>query len=388
MIKKSLFILTIFLWAISLNANSFRDSLSAKIAPIADTYLLKTIGFAPSSQMAQEPSIWKTLVSLFSSEDEEAKQQAIANYIYNMYIIEAAAGFKNAPTIRLDTAYIGALDPIYRSAFRNAHEIQDFYIDNLKEINNFLYSAFAQKMGLRYNPSDKENNRWQSLYIQALVYTYNTTKSFAYLPGKGGLSSKELSRIRMDQLKRQIKANNYKNHNLSVLYEEIDPMQAIDMYSRVGGKGSAKKYTYRPLSEECAACTYSFCKDICAATQNKYGTHKLFRVYEIYAYPESNFLKNVQGKERFNKPGGGTYPEWYYHAAALLVFEDSGSLSFTVVDTLLSAEPISFEAWINMFYKPTTHFTIKPFIRNKNTEKNIKNNKDIPSNYQPHQVRK
>lgn len=382
--KKRLLILTALLFTLSLNAGNFRDSLAAALAPSSDRYMLKVKGFRPSGKMPQEPSFWDGIVSFFTSEEDEAKQRAAADYIYNMYIIEAAKGAKNSPAY-LDTSYTGALDPIYRSRFKNAGEVKTFYNKHLSEINNLLRKDFKN---FKYNPDEAANAKRQNAFINMLVNTYNRNKSFSYIPGAAALGRGELSAARMAQLKKQLSANNAKNKDFSVIYSYTDPMEMLDNATRTGGRSSAKHYTYRPLSEECAACTYSFCKDICSAAENKYSVYKLFRVYEITAKARSGFLKNKDGGDRFTSSYGKSYPQWDYHTASLLVFEDNGGQAFVVVDTILEKEPVSYAHWLSLFNKADTYFRITPFIRSKASEEKVMRTSQMPSSYKPHVIRK
>ncbi len=386
---KKVFILSLLasFFAASLSAGGFKESLAEALAPSADKYLLFTQGFTPSSRLQKEPSFWDGLISCFSSSDREEKQEAVAQYIYNMYIIDAAKGL-SLPQPMIDTSYTGALDPIYRSDFKNGAEIKNFYYKNLDAINAKIGLFFSQKRFLNYNPKDEKILKQQSDYINMLVNTYNKNKAFSYNYGPAALSRQELTSAKKSLLKKYISDNNKINKDLSVIYEHTDPIKMLDNATRVGGSAvSAKSYTYRPLSQECAACSYSFCKHICDATQSGYSLYKLLRVYEIYAKPSTGLLKNAKGRREFFSPQGEKYPSWDYHAAVLLVFEEESALSFTVVDTLLSEEPVSYENWLAFFDRADTFFTITPFIRRASVEKTFLPTEEIPSSYQPHPVR-
>ena len=382
--KKYILTLIALILILPLNAGNFKDALSAAIAPGSDKYFLKVKGFRPSSKMPEGPSFWDGIVSFFTSEEDEAKQRAVADYIYNMYIIEAAKGVKKSPAY-LDTSYTGALDPIYRSDFKSAFEVKTFYGKHLAKINNLLKEDFKN---YKYNPAEKTNAAQQNAYINMLVNTYSKNRSFSYLPGAAALSKTALNSARMEQLKKQISTNNAKNKNLSVIYSYIDPMTALDNATRTGGKTNATTYTYRPLSEECAACSYSFCKDICTATENKYAAYKLIRVYELLAKPRAGFLKDKNGKDRFVSSYGKSFPQWDYHVASLLVFAEKEGPVFVVVDTILEKEPVSYEHWLSLFDKSNTYFSIKPFIRSKDSESKIMKTSDMPRSYKPHDIRK
>lgn len=382
--KKYILILIALFFITSLNAGNFKDTLSAALAPSSDKYFLKVKGFRPSSKMPEGPSLWDGIVSFFTSEDDEYKQRAVADYIYNMYIIEASKGTKQSPAY-LDTSYTGALDPIYRSDFKNAAEVKTFYGKHLSKINALLKEDFKN---FKYNPAERTNAAQQNAYINMLVNTYNKNKSFSYLYGAAALSKNALTSARMVQLKRQISVNDNKNKDLSVIYSYIDPMAMLDNATRTGGRTNATTYSYRPLSEECAACSYSFCKDICAAAENKYSVYKLIRVYELLAKPRSGFLKDKNGKDRFTSSYGKTFPQWDYHVASLLVFAENDGPAFVVVDTILEKEPVSYEHWLSLFDKTNTYFSIKPFIRSKDSESKIMKTSEMPRSYKPHVIRK
>ena len=383
--RKILFVFAALFFTITLHAQGFKQQLAKNIAPVSHQYLIKTYGFMPSAQIPQDPSLWDSFISLFTSEEKTAKQIAIAQYIYNMYIIEAA---KANSTIYLDTSYIGALDPIYRSAFKNASEVEKFFKDNKQEINSLIKEYFDKNLHIFYNTSDKYNQQTADKYIKILSDTYNKNKKFSYMSGTGGLNNTQLNKARQAQLAKMIKDNKSTNNTLAVIYENTDPFDMLDNATRTGVHNSAKQYTYRPLKEECAACSYTLCKDICTAVQNKYAQYHILRVYQLYAYPKSGYLKNNQSKDHFVNPQGKIYPQWDYHSASLLVFKENDGLNFTVIDNFLTQEPVNFSDWINLFDKNNTFFTIMPFNRNVATEKSIKNTADIPASYKLHPVRK
>ena len=254
--------LLLLFFSLALNAADFKESLADALAPSGDKYLLFTQGFMPSSQLKKEPSFWDGLISSFSSADREEKQKAVAQYIYNMYIIDAAKGL-SLPQPMIDTSYTGALDPIYRSDFKNGAEIKNFYYKNLADINAKIAVFFFQKRFLNYNSKDAKILKQQSDYINMLVNTYNRNKAFSYNYGQAALSRQELTSAKKFLLKKYISDNNKNNKDLSVIYEHTDPVKMLDNATRVGGSySSAKSYTYRPLSQECAACSYSFCKSL------------------------------------------------------------------------------------------------------------------------------
>ena len=383
--RKTLLVFAALFLTLPLYTQSFKEQLSKNIAPVSDKYLTKTYGFTPSWQLPQEPSVWDSFTSLFTSQEKEEKQQALAQYIYNMYIIEAAKGTNAA---YLDTSYTGALDPIYRSAFKNAAELEKFFNDNQQQINSLLKEYFAKNLKLVYNDTDKHNKQTSWKYIQILSATYNENKKFSYMPGTGGLNNTQLDKARKAQLSAMIKDNKATNDNLAVIYENTDPFDMLDNATRTGAHNFAKQYTYRPLKEECSACSYTFCKDICAVAKDRYGQYQILRLYQVYAYPKSGYLKDKQGKDRFANSTGDLYPQWDYHSASLLIFVQNGGLNFTVIDNFLTDGPVQFEDWINLFDKDNTFFTLLPFSRNAATEKSIKNISDIPPSYKPHPVRK
>ena len=384
--KKFIFILAALLFVTAVYAEDFSRQVANKILPVSNKYLMRTYGFRPSAALPQEPSLWDDFISLFTSEREEAKQKSLAQYIYNMYIVDAAKGGQTPQY--LTTEYTGVLDPLYRSSFKNAADIESFFKDNKAEIQALLKEYFQRNLHLTYNPKDKNNEYTLNRYIKILKDTYNRNKKLSYMYGAGAINNTRLSENRNTQLAAMIKDNNIRNKNLAVIYQNTDLSAMLDNATRTGAHTSSKTHTYRPLKEECSACSYTFCKDVCTAAQNKYGQYKILRVYQLYAYPKTKYLKDNQGKSRFKKPEGGTYPAWDYHSASLLVFEENAGLSFTVTDNFLLKEPVSFQDWINLFDKNTTFFTVVPFIRNENTENSIKKFTEVPSSYKPHPVRK
>lgn len=386
--KISFIFLFTLIASLSLNAADFKEGLADALAPSADKYLMLTKGFLPSYELQKGPSVWEIFVSFFSPQEKDANQQAIAEYIYNMFIIDAAKG-ETARQAILDTSYTGALDPIYRSGFKSGEEIKKFYGKYGEQINWKIKDMFDKTRFLNYNPKDKNILNQQAQYINMLAATYQKNGAFSYNYGEAALSKEKLTSTRVFLLKKYISDTDKQNKNMSVIYKQADPVKMLDNSTRLGGgSSSAINYTYRPLSQECAACSYSFCKHVCKFTQDRYSLYKLLRVYEVYAKPSNGFLKNAKGKPDFFSPQGDKYPAWDYHAAALLVFEVEDGLSFTVVDTFLSKEPISYDNWLAFFDKTDTYFTITPFIRRENVEKTFMPTDKLPAYYKPHPVRK
>ena len=196
--KKFIFILAALLFVTAVYAEDFSRQVANKILPVSNKYLMRTYGFRPSAALPQEPSLWDDFISLFTSEREEAKQKSLAQYIYNMYIVDAAKGGQTPQY--LTTEYTGVLDPLYRSSFKNAADIESFFKDNKAEIQALLKEYFQRNLHLTYNPKDKNNEYTLNRYIKILKDTYNRNKKLSYMYGAGAINNTRLSENRNTQL--------------------------------------------------------------------------------------------------------------------------------------------------------------------------------------------
>ena len=128
-----------------------------------------------------------------------------------------------------------------------------------------------------------------------------------------------------------------------------------------------------PLNEDCAACTYTICRDICADLTVKYGGWGLERLYMISGHNrKGGHVKTAGGGSRFSSHTGKIYPEWNYHTAALAVLSKGKTLAFVVIDNLLLKEPGSLDSWAGLFEVSDTFFIIRPFVQSESIDGMIK----------------
>lgn len=340
------------------------------------------MGVAASNEVQAEPSVWDTIAGLFSSKDKNEKIKAVAAYLYNIYITDAVYK-KPLPPSKLDFNYIGVMDYLYRSG-GTEQNFPSFYADNQEEIKQQLAGFFKQKLNIAYSTADASNTALEKLFIQTLHRSKDAKRRYGYSAAQNGLAQQAASDELVAQLKRQLALNKAKNNKLVSTYKEVDMMAVVDH-----AKSNTVQYYYRPVNEECAVCTYSFCRDICAALPAKYDEWKILKVYTVFAYPQNgNFVKTAQNKDKFTDPATKKlYPQWDYHAASLLVLNKGYQVTYMIVDPMLITEPAPLAKWAEHF-SPDTNYLIGPFRRSEGIEKQILEKNKLSSDYKPYPVRR
>lgn len=339
------------------------------------------MGISASNAVQGEASVWDTLKGFFNGQEKKDKVKAVAAYLYNIYVTDAVYK-KTVPPMKLDFNYIGVLDYLYRMAGLE-YDYPQFYADNQEDIQKQLAEIFKQKLNVAYNTSDASNVYMEKIFIHTLHRSKDSKRRYGYVAAKGIASQQAESAELVAQLKRQLAVNKAKNNKLVSTYKEVDLMAVMDH-----AKTNTVQHYYRPVNEECAVCTYSFCRDICSALPAKYDQWRILKVYTVYAYPNNGeFVKTAQNTNRFTAPATKKiYPQWDYHAASLLVLNKDYHMAYIVVDPMLLTEPAQLAKWAELF-AADTNYIIGPFRRSEGIEKQILDKSKLSSDYKPYPVR-
>ena len=327
--------------------------------------------YYPVSNRVVEPvGTWERIGYWFDSSDIVS---AMAGYLYQMYISAAVYGETQAPA-HLDENYFGALDTFEH--MRDSFNVQDslsFYNSHKKEIKARLANYFSQARLPKYNADDLKNDYVEAAFLNTLKNSAGKTgragctlaraKWTASIPAEDKAFFKKYMQASLQELSRQV-----------VLYEDIAPN--LEVLDKTAGRynSSAKQYSYRPATDECAACTYASCRKICRAvvTQVNGRSNSNLRLYEVTMRSQKNrYLTAADGKMNFVSPDGQKYPQWEYHAATLAVSRRSGQFVPVVIDKFLFKEPVEFSAWLKKFDTKTTVMYLTPFRLRETDEKRI-----------------
>lgn len=339
------------------------------------------LGMGATNNVQGEASVWDTIKGFITGKGDDDKIQAVAAYIYNIYVTDAV--YKKAvPPMKLDFNYIGVMDYLYRMAGQE-YNYPQFYADNQEDIKKQLAQNFKQKLNIVYNTADASNTAMEKMFIHTLHRSKDSKRRYGYVAAQGIAGEQAESAELVAQLKRQLAVNKAKNNKLVSTYKEVDMMAVMDH-----AKTNTVQHYYRPVNEECAVCTYSFCRDICAALPAKYDQWRILKVYSVFAYPNNGqFVKTAQNADRFINPATQKiYPSWDYHAASLLVLNKGYHMAYIVVDPMLLAEPAPLAKWAQLF-AGDTNYIIGPFRRSEGIEKQILEKSKLSSDYKPYPVR-
>lgn len=323
-----------------------------------------------SNQVFEAPDTWERIGYWFDSSDIVS---AMAGYLYQMYISAAVYGRVETPA-RLDENYFGVLDAFehMRDSFKAQNSVS-FYRKHKKEIKARLANYFRQARLPKYDPADPKNDFVEEAFLSTLQNSSNKqgraglalgkAKWTATLPAQDKTFFKKYMQASLQELSRQV-----------VLYDELAPN--LEVLDKTAGRynSSAKQYSYRPATDECAACTYASCRNICRAVVTQVNSRSTsdLRLYEIIMRPQGgDSLLAAGGKANFISPDGKKYPQWDYHAAALAVSHHDGQFVPVVIDKFLFKEPVEFSTWLKKFDAKTTVMYLKPFRLREADEKRL-----------------
>lgn len=313
-----------------------------------------------SSELKQERGLWDITWGWISGSQEEKETEALAGYLFNMYVFSAAQGY--VPQ-KLDLNFTGVLDPLENiEGGYETKEIRDLYFDEKEKVKNYLARLFKNKLGLVYHLQNKQNDQREEEFLRVLANSSFSSKKAHYVKGNTPFARQEAEEVKKAL---QTSFANCMDGASICTYEQID---VFDMMDRKSGT-ARKDYYYRPASQECDACAYTFCKTACLRPQQDYAGWKMDALYRIYARPvQKEFLTPSSGTH-FLSVNGQKYAPWNYHAAALFRLKKEGQYTLMVQDTFLFKDPVPLAVWAEKFAEAQTYFDALPFQRKERTEK-------------------
>ena len=348
--------------------------------------------YFPTAQVAPQEDWWDKLYRLFCVQDQ---QRAVAFYLYQMYI--SAAAYGTVPHGYLTVNHLGVLDGLER--LKNRFDVRgavEFYDENKAEIKKNLKQFFDNTHLASYRPDDPRNDAAERNFLRVLANSADSSGRARYrltaprwksslLPQDMAWLSQALQRVERDIGKKV------------VLYQTAKGDFSL-LDKRVGNSARGNlAYLYRPAGQECAARAYLTGSGVCQqlAVQAP-AERKISRIYRLHIKPlEGAFLRAAHGGH-FYSPAGGTYPDWYYHEAILIILKHGEQYTPVVLDKFLFAKPVSLEQWMKSFNIYTTVLYATPFQRRDDTEERLvqpdgKNKKGIFKYgrlYRPYPVKK
>jgi hypothetical protein len=342
----------------------------------------KTMIADPSAGKKKETSVWTTLVDMISGAAKEEKIKILAAYLYNMHISQAAGARRMA----FDLSYLGALDPVYALNPADRKGLADFYYKNEKEISARTAALTEGNLRLSYNGAGEEE------FFIEMLRRATDENLIIYTLANAPQAAAQAQEITGDLKKALAAAGNKifnKMDGMYYIYKDIDVTLAMDAANSLAGKSqNFKKIYYRPVKEECAVCTYLYCREVCRDIKTKYDNWQIMRVYQISGRNKNGGLLRPAQGENFKSPGGKTYPAWDYHAAALLLLSDGREVKFIITDTFLLDGPADIYTWAELFDKDGTLFSIEPFAARAEVNGKLFTKETLPKGAVPYPVRK
>lgn len=309
----------------------------------------------------EERGLMRTAADWITGADKERRIKALGAYLYNMYISSAAQ--KHMPQT-LDLTFTGVLDPLENLPGGYAPgDMAKLYERETAAVQNHIARRFKQRAGISYDPSDKENAAAERFFLRVLEQS--AVKGRAGYRLSHGRMEAERKKEADESLKRALVSCLSTDDHSVCTYERTDMLDLLDRK-----RGSVpKEHFYRPVRSECDACSYAGCRSACQAARRDYAGWKMAALHRIYAWPSAGKFVRSREKREFFSPQGERYPDWDYHAAALVtLYKDKQRISL-VQDPFLFEEPVSLETWADRFDAASTVFYARPFRRLAGTEK-------------------
>lgn len=316
--------------------------------------------YFPKNTVYAQPGTWEKLAETFDSSSEV---RAVAFYLYQMYVSQAAYG--GAVLGRLDVNYLGALDnfEMLNTPF-DARSASGIYEKHKKEIKNQLARFFATPKKLPAYPAQSaQTDQQERAFLRALAASADANGRAGYFWAaprwKNTLSAQDKKWLGQILHTGQAEAS-----QKVVLYKT--PKADLSALDKTSGRysGGGMEYLYRPADKECDACSYVVARALREQMRKQKNVNwGHLRLYRLTARPlKGGTLQPARGS-RFARPEGGFYPAWDYHAAVLVIMNRDGRYTPAVLDTFLSAEPMAFSAWLAQFKAANTRLTATPFKR-------------------------
>ena len=319
--------------------------------------------YPPSTQIAQEPGWWE---QWFSSNSDDQHRQALAVYLFNMFVLSRS--YRPAASPVLDLNALGVLDGfmLCREPF-DFEQAGRFYRENYEQVHAWLTHYLHQYKGPGPAPKEQEYTRWVELLAaqpqraKQVFYTWPASERL-HVPVAEPVKQKLVPFIRQaGQLgKQQV-----------VVYDEPD--LSLDNFDhRIGNNRAYRKRTYRWAGEECYYSSYLTARLLSAAGVANPKQWPGIRIYLLTVVPKNGeFLKSAQA-ERFTLADGQKSLAWRYHTAVLVIMPYGGDYVSVVLDSFLGGnEPVALHRWLEHF-KEQPLIKVVPFRRNEITENALK----------------
>lgn len=287
--------------------------------------------------------------------------KAVAGALYNMYV--NAAVYDQTPK-RLNLAWLGALDPLVMSESTGVTDLAAVYRSNKLAVKQELADLFAKRLKFPYDIKDPANDAQELAFLDIIRNSTSDGYSAGYLFARTSPGAPAMEERLTQELLQQQLACAQRNEGLICKYEMTDVLAALDSK----GRGTQKTRYYRSVNEECDACSYSFCSQICAQNKRQFGDWQLARLYKITARPIAGAYVRAGKEGGFVSPAGKKYPDWNYHVVALLVLMKDDRLVYAVSDPMLYALPVELDVWASAFDARNTMFYVTPFRRSDAAE--------------------
>lgn len=324
--------------------------------------------YFPKNTVYAQPGMLEKLAETFDSSSEV---RAVAFYLYQMYVSQAAYG--GAVPDKLNINYLGALDnfEMLNTPF-DARSAAQIYKKHKKEVKTHLARFFSvHKKFPAYPAKSAQTDHQEQAFLHALEASADANGRAGYFWAsprwKNTLSAQDKKWL--SQILHTGKAEASRN---IVLYKT--PKADLSALDKTSGRysGGGMEYLYRPADQECDACSYVVGRALREQMRKQKNVNwGHLRLYRLTARPiKGSFLQPARGN-RFSRPEGGFYPAWHYHAAILVIMNRDGRYTPAVLDTFLSAEPMAFSAWLARFKAADTRLTATPFKRLEEVEDSI-----------------
>lgn len=329
--------------------------------------LSRRVSVSPSDR-AEAEETWTDKIyawlTVSGKEKDAAKIRAVSGYLFNMYIHALADGKLPAQTLTLD--YAGVLDPLETGpAVQNADWLA-FYGTHKPAVKNALAGLFARRLNVRYAPEDARNDAAELWFLQVLKNSAVKGKRAGYRAGFSSAANPAPQEVAV-RLAGLMRASERQSERLVTLHRQVDVAAAVDQKNRMH-----KQDFYRSVRAECAACSYVFCRNLCAGLEEDYQGWKVERIYKIAAVALKGRQVRAAGGKAFESPDGSPYPAWMYHEAAVTVLSKGGETVWLAADSFLFENPVPLAQWAQAFDGGETAFYLYPFRRQERIEKGLK----------------
>lgn len=358
---------------------SYRTPFSVRLEASAKNYLRKSDSpgvdrlrlmrfYYPDNHVEEAPGFWERLLG--HKKIEEQQEEALAFFLFNMYVSTAA--YQEDMPSQLTVDYLGVLDGFSkcRELFPLG-QVDTFYTNHFSGIKARLANYFKRAGLAPYEPYSQADDRRERAFLRLLKHAPSHYKLPGYVwDGKTRLSAS--ARPQDQAFLQQLIRSGLAEGQDKVVTFKVPRMQWENMDTPFASHGNNTARLYRCVNDECAYCSYLLGKQFCEGIAAGHTNWGISRLYKITAYPtDGQFLVPAQG-ERFGLASGEQASDWYYHTALLVVMNLNGRYTPFVADAFLAGEePMLLDEWLSHFRPLKTYFQVDVFERSETVEKAI-----------------